>query len=92
MPGGDDPHWRLLFAVRYRGPWERATAWLDAIDPDTGETRKQVRDGSLRSRLPGALRPAGRRVAGQVAAGRPGTAAAVETHTLTAHADAHARE
>ncbi len=51
MKACDAPDRRLLFAVRYCGPWERAAAWLDAVDPDTGETRKNVRDGSLRSRL-----------------------------------------
>ncbi len=48
---GHGPGRRLLLAVRYSGPWERAQLWLDAIDPRTGETRKDVRDGSLRSRL-----------------------------------------
>jgi hypothetical protein len=49
----DDPDRRLLSAVLYEGPWERAQAWLDAIDPRTGETRKDIRPGSLRSRLAG---------------------------------------
>jgi hypothetical protein len=53
MTPAGDPGRRLLFAVTWEGPWERAQAWLDAIDPRTGEPRKHVRPGGLRSRLAG---------------------------------------
>jgi hypothetical protein len=40
-----------MIGLLYEGPWERAVNWLRAIDPETGDIRREVPDGSLRDRL-----------------------------------------